>query len=213
MKAIIYSRVSSTTERQNTERQIHDLKRYAMNNGMEIVNVFSEKISGAKTNADRTILNECLQFAKEENIDFVLFSELSRLGRNILQVQEVIKWFSDNKINAYFDKEKLTILNEDGEVAPTTTILVACLSMVAQIERDNIKYRLNSGRERAKDMGVRMGRKVGSTETADDKKDKYPITLNLLRKGYKMSDILTISNSRGEKVSLSTVKRLKKMVS
>lgn len=213
MRAIIYSRVSSTTDRQNTDRQICDLKKYAECNGMEVIRTFSEKISGAKVNSERMVLNECLHYAKLEGVDYILFSELSRLGRNILQVQEIIKWFSDNKVNAYFDKEKLTILNEDGEITPTTNILISCLSMVAQIERDNIKYRLNSGRERAKDIGIKMGRKVGSVETQEDKKEKYPITISLLRKGYKLTDVLTISVSRGEKVSMSTIKRLRKHVS
>ena len=212
MNGVIYSRVSSTNDRQNTERQIIDLKKFGDKNDIEIVKIFSEKISGSKLNTDRTVLLECLQFVKSEKIDYVLFSELSRLGRNILEVQEVIKWFSDNKINAYFDKEKLTLLNENGDVSPTTSVLITCLGMVSQIERENIKYRLNSGREQAKHNGVKMGRKVGSIETTDKKKSKYPITICLLKKGYKLTDILTISNSKGEKISLSTLKRLKKTI-
>ncbi|MCH5240306.1 MAG: recombinase family protein [Muribaculaceae bacterium] len=213
MKAIIYSRVSSPSERQNTERQILDLTKYAEISNMEIKKVFSEKISGTTINTERNILIECLEYAKSEEIEIVLFSELSRLGRNILQVQEIIKWFADNKINAYFQKEQLTLLNDEGEVAPTTTILIACLAMVAQIERDNIKFRLNSGRQRAKGKGIKMGRKNGSTETIEVKKEKYPISINLLKKNYKMVDIVAIATSKGEKISLPTVKRLKKLVS
>ena len=50
MKAIIYARVSSTTDRQNTARQIADLTKYAEYKGMEVVKTFEEKISGAKKN-------------------------------------------------------------------------------------------------------------------------------------------------------------------
>lgn len=213
MKVVLYCRVSSTNDRQNNDRQRYDLANYAKANNFEIKKIFSEKISGNTLNSEREVLKECLNYAKSENIDFVLFSELSRLGRNILQVQELIKWFSDNKINAFFQKEQLTLLNENGEVAPTTTILIACLAMVAQIERENIKYRLNSGRERAKTKGIKMGRKNGSTETIEDKKEKYPITINLLKKNYKMVDIVAIAKSKGEKISLPTIKRLKKLVS
>lgn len=212
MKAIIYSRVSSTSERQNTERQISDLRQYAILNNMDIVKEYSEKISGASDNVKRNVLNDALEYAKKNNIDIILFSELSRLGRNVLNVIEVVKWMSDNKINAYFQKENLTLLDKDGKVQPTTTILISCLGMVAEIERENIIYRLNSGRELAKEKGVKMGRKVGSTETMENKKEKYPITLSLIRKDYTILDVHTIANSKGEKVSISTIKRLKKLV-
>ena len=212
MKAVIYSRVSSTNDRQNTERQICDRNNYANNQNIEVVNIYEEKISGATKNEKRTTLNECLSYAKESNIDIVLFSELSRLGRNVLEVIEVVKWFSDNKINAYFQKENLSLLNEKGQVAPTTTILISCLGMVAEIERENIKYRLNSGRELAKRKGVKMGRKVGSIENLNDKEHKYPNAMRCIQRGYTLADTLNVCKMRGEKVSLSTLKTLKKLL-
>lgn len=212
MKAIIYSRVSSIGERQNTDRQINDLRKYATSNGIEIVKEYSEKISGAKSNNDRNVLNDALYYAKENKIDIILFSELSRLGRNVLNVIEVVKWMSDNKVNAYFQKENLTLLDKNGKVQPTTTILISCLGMVAEIERENIIFRLNSGRRDAIEKGIKMGRKIGSKETQADKNKKYPITLSYLRRGYKLTDILSIAQSKGEKVSMSTIKRLKKSV-
>lgn len=212
MKAIIYSRVSSIGERQNTNRQINDLRQYAKSMGIEIVKEYSEKISGAKSNNDRNVLNDALDYAKNNKIDIILFSELSRLGRNVLNVIEVVKWMSDNKVNAYFQKENLTLLDKNGKVQPTTTILISCLGMVAEIERENIIFRLNSGRRDAIEKGIKMGRKFGSKETQDDKKIKYPVTLSLIRKGYKLTDILTIAQSKGEKVSMSTIKRLKKTI-
>lgn len=212
MKAIIYSRVSSIGERQNTNRQINDLRQYAKSMGIEIVKEYSEKISGAKSNNDRNVLNDALDYAKNNKIDIILFSELSRLGRNVLNVIEVVKWMSDNKVNAFFQKENLTLLDKNGKVQPTTTILISCLGMVAEIERENIIFRLNSGRRDAIEKGIKMGRKFGSKETQDDKKIKYPLTLSLIRKGYKLTDILTIAQSKGEKVSMSTIKRLKKTI-
>lgn len=212
MKAIIYSRVSSTSDRQNTERQIADLNKYAIANNIEVVEVFSEHISGAKKNSERATLTSALEFAMSNHIDIVLFSELSRLGRNVLEVQEVIKWFNDNRINAYFHKENLTLLNADSKVAPTTTILVACLGMVAEIERENIKYRLNSGRALAIEKGVKMGRKVGYRQSKEATESKYPIALKYIRKGYKLTEVLAICESKNEKVSMRTLMRLKKEI-
>ena len=46
--AVIYARVSSSNDRQDTSRQIEDLKKYAISQDIEIVNIFQEHISGAK---------------------------------------------------------------------------------------------------------------------------------------------------------------------
>lgn len=212
MKAIIYSRVSSTNDRQNTERQISSLQKIANANDWSIIKVFSEKISGAKSNTERNVLNECIEFAKNNKIDVILFSELSRLGRNVLNILEVVKYFADNNINAYFEKENLMLLDKNGKVQPTTTILISCLSMVAEIERENIKFRLNNGRSLAIEKGVKMGRKNGSVESVENKLKKYPITTALLKKKYAYNDILTIAKSEGEKISLRTIKTLAKLV-
>lgn len=203
--AVIYARVSSINDRQNTKRQICDLQAYASNNNYSIVNVFSEHISGATKNEKRTTLMECLNFALENNVNIVLFSELSRLGRNVLEIIEVVKWFSDNKINAYFQKENTTLLNQNGEVAPTTTILISCLGMVAQIERENIKFRLNSGRAKYIADGGRLGRKEGSVKSLVKREIEYKQVIRELKKGTSVRRTAKLCD-----VSVSTVQRVKK---
>ena len=210
MKAIIYARVSSISDRQNTDRQIADLTAYASANGYEVVKVFSEKISGAKKNSEREVLLACLDYAKSNGIDIILVSELSRLGRNVLEVQETVKYCSDNNINVFFQKENMTILNEDGQISPITSVLIACLGMVAQFERENIKFRLNSGHELAKERGVKMGRKEGSIKTKEEKEIQYKEVINLLKKGISVANVEAICKSKGIKASTSTIKRIKK---
>ena len=60
--AVIYARVSSSNDRQDTSRQIEDLKKYAISQDIEIVNIFQEHISGAKRIEERQILGECLEY-------------------------------------------------------------------------------------------------------------------------------------------------------
>ena len=79
--AVIYARVSSSNDRQDTSRQIEDLKKYAISQDIEIVNIFQEHISGAKRIEERQILGECLEYCKRESVNILLLSELSRLGR------------------------------------------------------------------------------------------------------------------------------------
>ena len=104
------------------------------------------------------------------------------------------------------------LLTEDRKVTAYMRIIVDCLALVAETERENIKYRLNRGRELAKEKGVKMGRKSGTTENLNDKEKKYPNAIRLIRKGYALTEVKSICESKREKVSLSTLKRLKKEV-
>lgn len=61
--AIIYARVSSVGDRQNTDRQISDLSRYAEYSNLTVVRIFEEHISGAKRNAERPVLLEAIGYA------------------------------------------------------------------------------------------------------------------------------------------------------
>lgn len=208
MKAVVFSRVSSVTERQNTERQVADLKEYAKVNNIEVVQVFEEKISGAKKNAERAVLQNCIDFVKNEKIDIILVSEFSRLSRSVWELLELIKMFRDMQINVFFQKENLKIF-EDGKENPLLPIYVSALGMVAQVERENIQFRLNSGRKLAIDKGVKMGRKVGSIKSAETKQEEYKEVIKLLKKGLSVANVVAICKDKGVKVSISTAKRLK----
>ena len=210
MTGIIYARVSSIGDRQNTERQIEDLSKYAGNNDIEIVKVFSEKISGAKKNNERAVLMECFEFAEAHSIDVILVSECSRVGRAIWEVLESVKYCVDRHIDMFFQKENLHIFDDNGEVNPFMAVYISCLGMCAQIERQNIMFRLNSGRKLAIEKGIKMGRKVGSTKSREQKESEYKDIIKLLRKGYSVASTYAMAKEKGIKCSISTIKRVKK---
>ena len=201
MKAVVFSRVSSVTERQNTERQVYDLMEYAKVNNIDVVQVFEEKISGAKKNAERAVLQNCIDFVKSEKIDIILVSEFSRLSRSVWELLELIKMFRDMQINVFFQKENLKIF-EDGKENPLLPIYVSALGMVAQVERENIQFRLNSGRKLAIDKGVKMGRKVGSIKSTETKQEEYKEVIKLLKKGLSVANVVAICKDKGVKVSI-----------
>lgn len=205
MKAVIYARVSSTTDRQTTDRQVADLKEYAKYVKMEVANVFEEKVSGAKKNTERPILVEALEFCRTEQIDMLLVSELSRLGRNAFEVLDVVKGLVDDGINLYMQKEKFTLLDDEKQPSMFAPIMLATLSTCAQLERENIKFRLNSGRKQYIEKGGQLGRKTGSKKTTDKKKEEYSNVLSLLKKGQSVRNVAKLAD-----VSVSTVQRLKK---
>lgn len=204
MKAVIYARVSSTTDRQNTERQIADLTKYAEYKGMEISKVFEEKISGAKKNAERPVFVEAINFCKTNKVDILLVSELSRLGRNAFEVLETVKQLVDEGINLYMQKEQFTLLDEEGKPSMFAPIMIATLSTCAQLERENIKFRLNSGRQLYIEKGGKLGRKEGSKKTTEQKQEEYKQVIKELKHGTSIRKTAKLCD-----VSVSTVQRIK----
>ena len=205
MKAIIYARVSSLGDRQNTERQISDLKQYAAYQKLEISRIFEEKISGAKKNSERPILLQAIDYCKQNNVSILLVSELSRLGRNAFEVLATVKDLIDSGINLYMQKEQLTLLDGEGKPTLFAPIMIATLSTCAELERENIKFRLNSGRALYIRNGGKLGRKVGSIKTLEQKKEQYKDIISYLKRGYSIRTIATITGK-----GVSTVQRIKK---
>ena len=205
MKAIIYARVSSLGDRQNTERQISDLKQYAAYQNLEISRIFEEKISGAKRNVERPILLQAIDYCKQNKVSILLVSELSRLGRNAFEVLACVKDLIDSGINLYMQKEQLTLLDDEGKPTLFAPIMIATLSTCAQLERENIKFRLNSGRAQYIRNGGKLGRKVGSIKTLEQKKEQYKDIISYLKRGYSIRTIATITEK-----GISTVQRIKK---
>lgn len=206
--AVIYARVSSVSDRQNTARQVADLNRYAALSGMEVVSTFEEHISGAKKNDERPVLCECLDYCEANNVDTLLLSELSRLGRNVWEVQENVRRCMASGLNVYFQKEQFSLFMADGKENPFTAIFVAVIGTCAQMERDNISFRLNSGRAQYIAKGGKLGRKVGSTESPEQVLEKYPAVVKLLRQGkLSMRQIAKVAEC-----SLSTVQKVKSIL-
>ena len=204
-RAVIYARVSSTGERQSTSRQVADLTNYASLNGLKVVEVYEEHISGAKRNEERAVLTECIDYAIANRVDVVLCSELSRCGRAVWEVLDTIRTLKDNGINAYFQKEGLSLFSADGKENPYLAVMVSVLGVCAQLERENITYRLNSGRAKYIADGGKLGRKVGSVKTKERKQEEYSKVIRSLRAGKSIRDTAAICS-----VSISTVQRVKK---
>lgn len=181
-QAVIYARVSSQGDRQDTSRQVVDLRKAAERKGLEVVKVFECHISGAKKRDEQPVLNECLSFCYDNGIDMLMVSELSRLSRNIDTLQQTIIEAKEKHLNIYFQKEELSIFMPDGKVHPCLAIMVAVLGTCAQMERENIYYRLNSGRQKYISDGGKLGRKVGYRKSDDAILEQYPEVVKELKK-------------------------------
>ena len=202
--AVIYARVSSIGDRQNTDRQVSDLLDYVKYQNLEICKIYEEHISGAKKNVERPILQQAIDFCKSNGVSILLVSELSRLGRNAFEVLATVKDLIDSGINLYMQKEQLTLLDAEGKPTIFAPIMIATLSTCAQLERENIKFRLNSGRKLYIERGGKLGRKVGSIKTTEQKKEEYKDIISYLKRGYSVRNTAKLTNK-----GISTVQRIK----
>ena len=202
--AVIYARVSSVSDRQDTSRQIEDLRKYANSQEIEVVATFEEHISGAKKNEERQVLTECLEYCTTNSVHYLLLSELSRLGRSTLQVLRSLEGLHEAKVSVYIQNLGLYTLQLNGEVNPIASIMVTILAEMSNIERSNIVYRLNSGRTNYIAKGGKLGRKTGSIKTEERKREEYKEVIALLKKGYSVRNVAKLQS-----IGISTVQRIK----
>ena len=202
--AVIYARVSSENDRQDTTRQIKDLQGYAERENIVVKKVFTEKVSGIKRIEERAILAECLDYCITNHINILLLSEISRLGRSTLQVLRSLERLHEAKVSVFIQNLGIFSLQADGTVNPLASILITVLSEFASIERSNIQYRLNSGRAQYVANGGKLGRKEGYRKTDEEMREQYKTAIALLRKGYSVRAVAKL-----EGISHSTVQKLK----
>lgn len=203
-RAVIYARVSSENDRQDTSRQITDLQKFSEAQDMKIVKIYEEHISGAKKNEERQVLTECLDYCTGNKVDYLLLSELSRLGRSTLQVLKSLERLHEAKVSVYIQNLCIYSLQPNGEVNPIASILITVLAEMGNIERANIQYRLNSGRAQYVRNGGKLGRKTGTIKSEDKKREEYKEVISLLKRGYSIRNTAKLTGS-----SISTVQRIK----
>ena len=160
----------------------------------------------------REAIDRCKEYAQPlasegnaKSCVILLVSELSRLGRNAFEVLETVKELIDNGINLYMQKEQMSLFGEDGKPSVFAPIMIATLSTCAQLERDNITFRLQSGYKQYREKGGKVGRKPGSVKSEEKKREEYKDVIALLKKGYTIGDVAKLSGK-----SVSSVQRVKK---
>ena len=204
-KVVLYCRVS--TQVQDYERQVSDLTQFAKKHQWEIAETFTEKISGAKKNDERKELTSLLSYARVHNINRVLVTELSRLGRDTLQVLAAIDMLNKAKVSLYIMNYNIETLTPDGKVNPMSQFMITLLAEVARMERRTIKERMASGYNNFRANGGKVGRKTGYRKSDEDFRTQYKDVFRLLGKGVSLRDI-----SKATGVSVNTVKRCKNLL-
>lgn len=164
-----YTRVS--TELQNTENQKHEIQTFAENNKITINKWVNEVISSRKSLKERQ-LGKLLKHLKKG--DILIASELSRLGRNLLEVMGILQRCLEKDCQIWTLKENYK-LGADIQ----SKVLAFAFSLAAEIERQLISQRTKESLKRIKDEGKHLGRPHGfNYKKLDSKKDKIKELLN-----------------------------------
>lgn len=207
MKVVIFARVSSTNGTQEYERQINDLKAYAKANGWIVEAVFAEKVSGAKRNTERVELTNMINYVNSHNRNKVLVTELSRLGRDTLQVLQAIEILNQNQVSVFIQNYHIETLTPEGVINPMSQFLITILAEVARMERKTIRERILSGYQNFRSHGGKVGRKKGYKKSKEVLKEQYTEELKLLKKGYSLRNIAKLTGT-----SINTLRKVKELI-
>ena len=205
-KVCIYARVS--TQGQDYQRQLSELRDYASRMNYEVVKEFSEKISGAKSVAERQALTELLDYAAANRIDKVLVYECSRISRRAIDFLQVIEQLTQMKVSVYILQNGLETLMADGSVNPIAQLVLGIIGQFNSMERSLIRSRMSSGYQHFRSNGGKVGRKEGYKKSDEQMKEQYSKELSLLKKGLSLRNIQAITGT-----SVNTLRKLKVIIS
>lgn len=143
-----------------------------------------------------------VEYVQTHNIDKVAVTELSRLGRDTLQVLEVIEQFNKLGISLYIQNYGIETLTENREVNPMSQFLITILAEVARMERKTIRERVESGYKNFRASGGKVGRKEGYKKSDETMREQYAEEIRLLRKGISLRNISKITGT-----SVNTIRK------
>lgn len=131
----------------------------SQNNDIQVFNlpsdnkVFRDTISGSIAFSDRPEGAKIIELVKEGRIDTIYINDISRIGRDNIDVLNMIQFFTENGVNLISRREGLSTMIE-GKVNPIASLIIGILSTLAQHELERLKERQREGIARAKDRGV-----------------------------------------------------------
>lgn len=194
-----YIRVS--TEKQNLKNQKHKILEYAHDHSISIDEFIEIEISSKGSSKKRLIDN---LHSKLKSGDTLVCTELSRLGRNMLEILNLIEKFNSSNVKLIFVNQPELSTNQNNALS---SLLIAIYGYFAQTEREIISERTKQGLETAKKLGKKLGRPKGAkskTRILDPYTDEIAEYLN---SRVPQASILKIINSKLEKsVSIASLR-------
>ena len=160
-RVAIYARVSTT--QQTVQNQLDALREVASRSGYSLVEEFvDEGISGAKGRVDRPALDRMLRDCAKRRFDMVMVWDISRLGRSLQNLIEVMNELQSLKVDLFFVQQGMDTSTASGRM------MFSVFGALGEYERELIRERTLLGQQRARAQGVKFGRPRTVTNNTRD---------------------------------------------
>lgn len=180
---MIYGYIRVSSDKQTVENQRYEINRFCKSEHIAVDDWIEETISGTKS-YDKRMLGFLLRKVKKD--DTIICSELSRLGRNLFMIMEILNICMNKECRVWTIKDNYR-LGDDIQ----SKVLAFAFGLSAEIERNLISQRTKEALARKKLEGVPLGRPKGSKTKAESYKlySKENMIIRLLKKNVSLSSI------------------------
>jgi len=177
-----YAYIRVSTDKQDVENQRYEILKYANEKKLGNVEILEETVSGRKSWKDRK-LGELIE--KLQKGDILIVPELSRLGRSMLEIMELLSILLRKGVELHVVKNN-QVLKDDLQ----SKVFAMAFSIAAEIERELISQRTKEALRRRKAEGKPLGRPKGSRSSSLD--NYHDQIKELIEKGVSVSSIAKI---------------------
>lgn len=197
---MIYGYIRVSSDKQTVENQRYEINNFCNKENIVVDGWIEETISGTK-NYDKRKLGELLE--KVQKDDVIVCSELSRLGRNLFMIMEILNHCMERECKVWTIKDNYR-LGDDIQ----SKVLAFAFGLAAEIERDLIAQRTKEALARKKAEGVILGRPVGRKSATVKLSGKEEIIRELISQEVSITSIAKIYKVHRNTVSKFIKERL-----
>ena len=152
-KVALYCRVSTSTKDQTTENQLRELTAYCDRMGYEVVKIYEDEVSGAKSRERRPAYNEMCQDAFLKKFDIIIGWDVSRFGRSMKEFISFLSDMDDKNVGVIAVKNGLDTSSSSGRM------MMKMIGVMEEWNREMLIERVNAGLARTVANGTKLGRK------------------------------------------------------
>ena len=152
-KVALYCRVSTSTKDQTTENQLRELTAYCDRMDYEVIKIYEDQISGAKTREKRPAYNQLCKDAFLKRFDLVIAWDVSRFGRSLKEFVSFLADMDDKGIGVVAVKNGLDTSSSTGKM------MMKMIGVMEEWNREMLVERTKSGLARTRANGTKLGRK------------------------------------------------------
>jgi len=179
-----YAYIRVSTDKQTTETQRFEILKFADQHKLAIDQWIEETVSGTRKVQDRK-LGRLLPTLQAQ--DVLIVTEISRLGRSLMEVMSLLHTLMEREVTVYAIKEGYTLGNNLN-----SKVLAFAFSLAAEIERAMISQRTKEALARKRREGKRLGRPKGALSKTTKLTGKEAVIKDLLAKRVGVSAIARI---------------------